>query len=272
MSTPLNNQLVFAQPGHAQNMTNQFISQNPGQQYSAQNPLQKSAFQGSTTSDWAADFATKLNIVDQQTSGMGFQQPSFQPMYSSSVGLSQAQASAAPQVETQVNQKLFEAAFDNIEREINAAPVAQSVEVESHKDADVADPEAKENEELSKIATHIVNNIQGSEKLGNSKFMELMQHLSQRTMKLEGDGFVHTGSGPIAGSSTTGQLDNPLVSEAPLPPTIAQTTGLPDPLDFIPDPQKLNNKDKIYSPLEMAQMFAPGVPHPSSWEEKYDDF
>lgn len=120
-------------------------------------------------------------------------------------------------VSKEAESKLFEQAFENVEKELETfrskeTPQPQESRENYNNDAsmDTQIPETLQNEteqqvpqqldenvELSKIAKHIVTNIDRSNnKLKNSNFMMLMEQLSNRMVKLEGEKFIdqYTGS------------------------------------------------------------------------------
>ncbi|KAF5109720.1 hypothetical protein DV453_001326 [Geotrichum candidum] len=202
----------------------------------------------------------------------------------------------------QQEDKLFEDAFSNIEKEFQQ-PVAEVVQIADpiveEQQVQSQEPEkVDENVELSRIANHIVNNIDPSnEKLKSSNFMMLMQQLSQQQVRLDGDKFVDNNGVDIRDMPASAATINEkpaaessipaarvLNSETSInesfgkPPHEQDTTmsSLPDPLEFLEAQARDSgetNPEKIYSPLEFAKLLAPqGVPHPSSWEEKYHDY
>jgi hypothetical protein len=202
----------------------------------------------------------------------------------------------------QQEDKLFEDAFSNIEKEFQQ-PVAEIVQVadfvvEEQQEQSQGPEKVDENVELSRIANHIVNNIDPSnEKLKSSNFMMLMQQLSQKQVRLDGDKFVDSNGVDIrdtpasaAAMNETTEAESAIRTERVLnsessinesfgKPPFEQdvtTSSLPDPLEFLEAQARGSgetNPEKIYSPLEFAKLLAPqGVPHPSSWEEKYHDY
>lgn len=171
--------------------------------------------------------------------------------------------------------KLFEAAFSNIEKQMDRPAEIVDIRQEVKEEVPI---ENTESTELSKIASHIVNNIdRKNEKLQNSNFMMLMQQLSAKQVRLDGDKFVDAAGNDIRNAAPA-ELGRELPFQNPIGPSAGpssapvqeNTSGhLPDPLSFIDDSNL--DKSKVYSPLEFAQIMAhSGAPHPSSWEENYD--
>lgn len=251
---------------------------------------------------WASDFS-KMHISQhsqqQQGSSQGWHEQFLQnnptvtnvptnyvgsqlPMYSSSsmqlpasAALSQQNAMAASN-----EAELFEAAFNNIEKHIDsqasASPaVAEVVDVKEDQKDEVG---TDENAELSKIANHIVNNIdRKNEKLKSSNFMMLMQQLSEKQVRLEGDKFVDDSGvdvrdAALAAASSSGD-NSQAKSTQPDTTETSRTSRLPDPFEAFDEEKLDSTRHKPYSSFEFAQMLSSqGVPHPSSWEEKYDEY
>lgn len=308
------------------------FSQQPGM---VQQSHTQQARAGPQTNDWASDFS-RLNIGQQpahaplsSTSGwqdqflqanapQGFTQNSISqgPLmnrgYQGYTGPMVANTTASTQVNTaaqgmskEAEAKLFEAAFANMEQQLNtgealanthiapAPVVTETVQEEASQVADLQTP-ADENTELSKIAQHIVTNIdRRNEKLKNSNFMLLMGQLSQNVAKLDGEKFIDSVTGDdVRDQYMDADLQNELLQEqgknedelhdAPYDefhqyntnqPSVQDNLNirnegqrLPDPLDFINDMEDLED---ISSSFQMAEKVVPNMSL-DDWEERYD--
>lgn len=258
--------------------------------------------QGMASEGWAADF-TNMHITPQRhqvNTSQGWENQFLQanmPTTSTSMGeyvngsqpsvymnntMQQSLGTSVSQQNTLSKQasddeaKLFEAAFSNVQMEIDqqSQPEVLDILEEQPKEAPL---ENDENAEISKIANHIVQNIdRKNEKLKSSNFMMLMQQLSDKQARLEGDRFVNE-SGV--------DLRNTQISLEPIQQKAAQSSTaehssiplnqntesrLPDPLSFIDDSTIDFSQNKAYSALEFARLLTnEGIPHPSNWEERY---
>lgn len=240
----------------------------------------------------ASSLAPSASMITSSQISMNYNSSMQQPMQF------QQQQEKHSTLSKQQEDRLFEEAFFNIEKQFSQ-PAAEVVDISKpilEDQQESQEPEkVDENVELSRIANHIVNNIDPSnEKLKSSNFMMLMQQLSQKQVRLEGDKFVDSNGIDVR------EAPAPVVTETEFSPAVAggQTidtstsindsfgnpdhkqdstqTGLPDPLEFLEaqaHERGETNPTKIYSPLEFAKILAPqGVPHPSNWEEKYHDY
>lgn len=262
--------------GWASDFSNMHISQQQRQQ-------QQGSSQGSSQG-WHEQFLknnTAVTNVPMNYPGSQSSMYNVDPMMQMPVLSSAPQQSA---IATSTNEaKLFEAAFSNIQQQIDTQAVAEVVDVKEVMDEAPQDEHEQvtdENSELSKIANHIVNNIdRKNEKLKSSNFMMLMQQLSEKQVRLEGDKFVDEMGVDVRDSQLANSVSSPRMdATAPDIPGVSSIepsteSRLPDPFEFFDQEKKDAMGDKIYSPFELAQMLAPkGVPHPSSWEEKYNEY
>lgn len=188
-------------------------------------------------------------------------------------------------VNQQHEDKLFEAAFKNIQQQIDQTDKVEVLGAREEEMVKEQEPvvQSDENAEISKIANHIVNNIdRKNEKLKSSNFMMLMQQLSEKQARLEGDKFVDQNGVdvrekqmiPQSMETTTPVVENATAGSSSSSNTTNSTSRLPDPLSLLDDSKIDKSGNKLYNPLEFAQMLSydgAGRPHPSSWEERFDD-
>lgn len=319
---------VFSQPNVMQNIHNPRQQQNISQMndwandftklnISHSSPLpqvqQSNRPVVSSTNGWQNQF---LQQQQQQHQGSNFQQQSSvytgyqgytsQLSSSNTLGLSsgQPQDVSNASVSREAEMKLFEAAFDNVEKELNAKEkgkvesnvqhdniLPQTVE-ETNTSKDTTIP-SDENAELSRIAQHIVTNIdRQNDKLKNSNFMMLMEQLSKNQVKLEDEKFIDTETGSdIRDQYSDASLQSARLNvseesstDQRIPQNIPQETTLPihsntseanhgeqrlqDPLELLSGEGDSND---ILSSFEMARKIAPDIVDSSKWEENYDD-
>lgn len=143
---------------------------------------------------------------------------------------------------------------------------------------------ATEHDDLSGVAKTIVTAISDnsnsmashtSQKLQNSKFMALMQKISEKEVTLEGEKFVDQSGNDAV---TTESNEQEVIKEPAPEPTTAEAR-LPDPFDYIQQQQeeqytKEENdvKPNVLSPFEYAQAFGPnGLAQKFNWEERYHE-
>lgn len=220
------------------------------------------------------------------TGGYMAQPQMFMHMNSSLQQAPMASTAQSAMVNQQHEDKIFEAAFKNIQQQIDQTDKVEVLGVREEEIVKEKDPEVQndENAEISKIANHIVNNIdRKNEKLKSSNFMMLMQQLSEKQARLEGDKFVDQDGVDVRekqmapqSMQTTPPVDNATAesTSTSFSNTANSNSRLPDPLSLLDDSKIDKSGNKLYNPLEFAQMLSydgAGRPHPSSWEERFED-